>query len=152
MSDLSTLTIVALKLLVQHSARSLVRAVRDPYRSDLALEGAMQIVPQRLVGLLGQAICVRGNDGHRARRGIEVIKRPVFLNSQIQNRLLVFDGMRVFADVLAGNDMLDNGEERDGHGTVVTRQVVDDYRVRVNVKEDEVAYLEVMFERHTESR
>ena len=45
-------------------------------------------------------------NGHRARQGVEVIEGSVFFDSQTKDCLLRFDGVWVFSNMLAGDNVL----------------------------------------------
>jgi hypothetical protein len=51
----SLLTIITLQFLIQHTTEPLVRAVGNPYRSDLDVKGLVEVIPQRLVSFLGSS-------------------------------------------------------------------------------------------------
>ena len=92
-----------------------MRAISDPNRSDLSPKRAIQVLEQRLVGLLGKAIGMCADDGHRACHRGDVIEQPVFFDSQFQRSVLGFNRMRILPDVLAGENVLRDREDRGRH-------------------------------------
>lgn len=111
----------ALGALVEGPAVALVRDVGDPDAADaeacsfsflpvrvrVVVGEGVQVGPQRLVQLLGEAVGVGGYDGDVARAGGRVVDGDVLLHAQVQDVLLRGGGgARPLADVLRRHDVL----------------------------------------------
>jgi hypothetical protein len=73
----------------------------------------MDVVPERLVQLFREPVGVSADDGDVARLGIPVVFGDVLLDCEMEDGLLgVGCGSGVFANVLAGDRVLDNVERR----------------------------------------
>lgn len=53
------LTVITLQFLIHYTTGPLVRAVGNPYRSDLDVKGLVEVIPQRLVSFLGLSAAFR---------------------------------------------------------------------------------------------
>lgn len=113
--------VVALRVLIQHAAVPLVRDVGDPDPADakpVGFRGGVEVRPQRLVELLGEAVGVGADDGDVAGLGGGVVDGRVLLHAQVQH-VLLRAGRRAgeLADVLRGHSVLRHVEGEGGcHG------------------------------------
>lgn len=58
---------------------------------------------------------MRGDDGHRAGHCIEIVEWSVFFDGQPQRGGFLFDCVRVFPNILAGDNVICDGEGKGRH-------------------------------------